>query len=101
MKNFKLIIVSIILLLMTILGGAALLKDEYVVNMNKKFKNSIKTNKVVTKRAIMIDDKIYYDTGDKSNIEVRCGMMDGTIDKVSVRSDELPYENNQANFVGE
>ncbi len=49
-------------------------------------------------RIVMVNGKLYYDTGRTSN-ELRCGMMDGNITS-NVNSGEIPTENNQANFEG-
>lgn len=46
---------------------------------------------------VMVNDKLYYDTGKNSTIEGRCGNMDGEISS-SVSGTETPTENNQSNF---
>ena len=46
---------------------------------------------------IMVDGKLYYDTGRESTVTARCGMMDGEINS-SVDGEETPAENNQSNF---
>lgn len=46
---------------------------------------------------VMVDDKLYYDTGKESTIEARCGVMDGEITSC-VDVSETPIENNQSNF---
>jgi len=51
------------------------------------------------KRMVMVDGKLYYDTGEKSTLKLRCGTMDGTITS-NVNEKEVPKENNQSNFVG-
>lgn len=45
-------------------------------------------------RMIMVQDILYYDCTE-INTEPRCGMLDGTIDKMAK---EVPVENNQSNF---
>jgi len=50
-----------------------------------------------TRKLIKIKDKLYYDTKKESNIESRCGIMDGTIIQ-TVGRDEIPLENNTSNF---
>ncbi len=52
-----------------------------------------------TEKIIMVNGKLYYDTGRTSN-ELRCGMMDGKITS-NVNSNEIPKENNQSNFKGD
>lgn len=46
---------------------------------------------------VMVDGKLYYDTGKTSGVEGRCGMMDGEITS-SVDSTEIPAEEGQSNF---
>ncbi len=46
---------------------------------------------------VMIDGKIYYDTGKESNITGRCGVMDGEITS-TVDGTQIPTEDNQSNF---
>ena len=48
-------------------------------------------------RMVMLEGKLYYDTGSDSDITARCGVMDGQITS-TVQSDETPSENNQSNF---
>lgn len=46
---------------------------------------------------VMVDGKLYYDTGKESTITGRCGVMDGEITS-TVDGSEIPKENNQSNF---
>lgn len=46
---------------------------------------------------VMINDKLYYDTGKESSVVGRCGNMDGQITS-TVDGTETPTENNQSNF---
>lgn len=46
---------------------------------------------------VMVNDKLYYDTGEESIVEGRCGVMDGKITS-SVDASEIPTEDNQSNF---
>lgn len=46
---------------------------------------------------VMIDGKLYYDTGKESSIDGRCGMMDGEITS-TVEGSETPTVDNQSNF---
>ncbi len=50
-------------------------------------------------RVIMVNEKLYYDTGKESTMDLRCGVMDGKITS-TVPENEIPTENNQANFEG-
>lgn len=56
-------------------------------------------NNTKLERIIMVNGKLYYDTGKESTFEVRCGTMDGKITS-NVNSNEIPTENNQSNFDG-
>jgi len=51
------------------------------------------------RRAIMVDGTLYLDTGYVSSM-MRCGMLDGNIEKV-VDSTEMPDEDGEANFSAE
>ena len=46
---------------------------------------------------VMIDGQLYRATGQDSDIDGRCGMMDGRIDS-SVERGEIPGQNGQSNF---
>lgn len=46
---------------------------------------------------VMVKGELYYDTGKESEIDGRCGLMDGEITS-SVDGSEIPTENNQSNF---
>ena len=47
-------------------------------------------------RMVMVNDKLYYDTGIESTVG-RCGVMDGQITS-TVAETEIPTKNNQSNF---
>lgn len=46
---------------------------------------------------VMVKGELYYDTGKESEIDGRCGVMDGEITS-SVDGSEIPTEDNQSNF---
>lgn len=46
---------------------------------------------------VMVNGKIYYDTGRESCVVARCGMMDGEI-TASVTASEIPVMDDQSNF---
>lgn len=46
---------------------------------------------------VMVNGELYYDTGKESEIDGRCGLMDGEITS-SVDGSEIPAEDNQSNF---
>lgn len=46
---------------------------------------------------VMIEGNLYLDTGKESDIDGRCGVMDGEITS-TVEASEIPTQNNQSNF---
>jgi hypothetical protein len=46
---------------------------------------------------VMVNGEIYLDTGKESDINGRCGVMDGEITS-TVDGSEIPIEDNQSNF---
>lgn len=46
-----------------------------------------------------INGELYYDTGRASEIEGRCGNVDGTLEKTG-KADEIPQEDGKCNFDG-
>ena len=46
---------------------------------------------------VMVEDTLYLDTGYESNVNTRCGMMDGEITSTVERWEE-PTEDDQSNF---
>ena len=46
---------------------------------------------------VMVEGKLYYDTGKESTLDGRCGVMDGEITS-TVDSSEIPTKDNQSNF---
>lgn len=62
---------------------------------NVDMQNSLSTE-VQNQRIVMIDGKLYYDTGEVSN-KLRCGNVDGEITS-TVEENKIPTENNQSNF---
>lgn len=63
--------------------------------------NNIEDNKPneVNQRILKVKEKLFYDTGKESTIYGRCGVMDGNITS-NVPINEIPTENDQANFEG-
>lgn len=49
-------------------------------------------------RLIMVDGVLYYDCVEKSTVDGRCGMMDGTIDSSMQGGIGIPKKNNSSNF---
>lgn len=52
------------------------------------------------KRLVMIEGKLYYDSGKLSELGFRCGVMDGKITS-HTKENLIPTENNQSNFEGD
>ncbi len=48
-------------------------------------------------RMVMVEDKLYVDTGETNNSSGRCGVMDGKITS-SVKANKEPKKNGQSNF---
>lgn len=48
-------------------------------------------------RMVRMEDELYYDSGKESEIEGRCGVMDGEITS-AVDEFSIPTKNNQSNF---
>lgn len=46
---------------------------------------------------VMVNNKLYYDTGKESTLDGRCGVMDGKITS-TVDGSEIPTQNDQSNF---
>lgn len=74
-------------------------KMEYENNKKEELEEKIKEEENLTDlpNMIMIDGNFYIDTNEESNIDGRCGIMDGKIDS-SVNQNERPLKNNQSNF---
>lgn len=66
----------------------------YAVTLRIPAKETAKWDKIPM---VMVDGKLYYDTGKESSIDGRCGVMDGEITS-TVDSSETPTVNDQSNF---
>ena len=80
-------------------GGAT----EPSVSLNEN-KNEIEKTQPATEELewdkipmVMVDGKLYYDTGKESTVSGRCGVMDGEITS-TVDGSEIPTKDNQSNF---
>jgi len=51
----------------------------------------------ITEKIVMINETLYYNTGNLSTVDGRCGNMDGMITS-TVSKDEVPEVNDQSNF---
>lgn len=65
-------------------------------NTNTQEETMANQNEPISVRMIMLEGKLYTDVG-KSDIEARCGMMDGSIAS-SVESGKYPTQDYQSNF---
>lgn len=61
--------------------------------------NSNENNSTEPERIVMVNGKLYYDTGKESTAEGRCGNMDGQITS-NIVFNKVPTQNNQSNFEG-
>lgn len=99
----KLTILSLILIIGTILFGIIIITDRHVSNIERRVPSK-REEKTPTnpsgERLVMIDGKLYYDTGIESSITSRCGIKDGRIES-HIGSFETPTQNNESNFPGE
>ena len=66
----------------------------YAITLKTPAKETIKSDKIPM---VMVDGKLYYDTGKESSIDGRLGVMDGEITS-TVEGYETPAEDNQSNF---
>lgn len=72
----------------------AQLGEVYNITLVEKAEMDTKWDRIPT---VMINGKLYYDTGEESTLDGRCGNMDGQI-TTTVDGSEIPTENNQSNF---
>ena len=103
MKKKTKVIIGI-LLVIAIIGGVYYKFITNTVNTNSPNNmNSItnaKTNEeAATERIVMVNGKLYYDTGKESTIDARCGNSDGRITS-NIEANKIPVQNDQANFEG-
>ncbi len=99
-----LLYITIIILTMTgcgsgsgsvgIIGGADGPTAVYIANSNKFQEYSSKKEPV---KLVRIGGHLYYDTDENSNINGRCGNLDGNFKK-AVESYEIPQNDNESNF---
>lgn len=61
--------------------------------------NSNENDNTEPERIVMVNGKLYYDTGKESMVDGRCGNMDGQIVS-NIHFNKIPTENNQSNFEG-
>ena len=66
----------------------------YAITLRTPAENRVEWDKIPM---VMVDGKLYYDTGKESSIDGRCAMMDGEISS-SVEGSEIPTEDDQSNF---
>lgn len=81
--------------------GIEILGIEVYNNVPSKAENTSSTleGKKTIERIVMINGKLYYDTGRESDMAGRCGVMDGQITS-HVSSTQIPTIENQSNFEG-
>ena len=103
MKKKTKVIIGILLVIAIIVGVYYKFITNTVNTNSPNNTNSItnaKTNEeATTKRIVMVNGKLYYDTGKESTIDARCGNSDGRITS-NIESNKIPVQNDQANFEG-
>lgn len=92
MKKFISIIILTVSISFSLLGCGNININDKKVSDNDDTKESI-----VVKQILMLNNNLYYGTGNESDVGARCGNMDGKIAS-SVESTETPTENHQSNF---
>ena len=92
-----------------IMNDGTIEKDGYFCNFSKDNIELSVFDELVTKHSselplewdkipmVMVDGKLYYDTGKESTVSARCGVMDGEITS-TVDGSEIPTKDNQSNF---
>ncbi len=71
--------------------------ESETVILSKSSKYACPVSEVTTVLpAVMVDNELYHWTSTTHNL-AKCGVMDGKITS-SVKSDQIPYKNNQSNF---
>lgn len=77
------------------------MKESYPAQINEVFQITLIESAQNVQWAripmVMINGKMYYDTGKESNITRKCGVMDGEITS-TVDGTKIPAEDNQSNF---
>ncbi|MCI8621897.1 MAG: hypothetical protein HFJ50_09690 [Clostridia bacterium] len=107
-KNEKIMILVLFLILAIMCVVLFLTKSkqktplETGVNSQNSANNEIlqEGSKETNVRAIMVNGKVYYDSGKNNNGMLRCGVMDGKITS-NIEKNKIPTVDNQANFEGE
>lgn len=99
-KSFKIVIgvlIGIIILgIIIFISSKCITENNGATSINVSSGNS----NMETERIVMVNGKLYYDTGKESTLDGRCGVMDGKITS-NVGTTEIPTIDNQSNFKGE
>lgn len=76
--------------------------NKFIARNNSQISTNVSSenNNTETRRIVMVNGKLYYDTGKESTLDGRCGVMDGKITS-NVETTEIPKVDNQSNFEGE
>lgn len=76
--------------------------NKFIARNNSQISTNVSSenNNTGTRRIVMVNGKLYYDTGKESTLDGRCGVMDGKITS-NVETTEIPKVDNQSNFEGE
>lgn len=104
MKKYTLIITLLLVLLLTACSSANKAEPITLPSADERTVSSyypVELFEVTELRdkipMVMINGTLYLDTGYKSTVEARCGVMDGEITS-TVDGSQTPTEDNQSNF---
>ena len=105
MKKRTKIIICVLLAVIIVGCGLYYKITNNSVNTNSPSNSNLITNEqtqnnvTTSGRIVMVNGTLYYDANKESTIQGRCGNSDGKITS-NISSNEIPTENNQANFEG-
>ncbi len=98
-KKIIILLVVIVILTLAITSKNVFKNSNETTSKEHKTASNIETS-TTDKKLVMIDNKLYYDTGKVSEAGPRCGVMDGRITS-HTEENLIPTENNQSNFEGD
>lgn len=100
-KSIKIVIVALVIVII-VLGVIFYIAHNSQKNAENRIDINVNYQEIEGKeltRMVMVNGKLYYDTGKESN-SLRCGMIDGKITS-NIEDTKIPTVDNQANFSGE
>lgn len=79
--------------------GIEILGIEVYNNLKDESNNLNLENKQIHEDLIVVDGRLFYNTGKESTIKARCGNLDGNITS-NINSNQIPSIDDQSNFEG-